>query len=126
MNKKKIATLSILDQLAMESALSYEKVAKLMSIAANIDDALKAKGISQKDLASRLGKQPSVVSKWLSGTHNFTCDTLMDIQSVLEIELIKKDIQSTYVVKKASVSIRRTNNCWSDISNTAVVSLAFC
>ena len=41
-----------------------------------------------------LGQQPSVVTKWLSGTHNFTADTLADIQRVLEISLFNFDVQS--------------------------------
>ncbi len=116
---------SILHELAEDSSLNYEKTATLMSMAAKIDDALKAKGMSQKEFASKMGKQPSVVSKWLSGTHNFTADTLMDIQSVLDIELIKREERSIYHVAKASKAIRSNNN-WLDINNSSVSSLAFC
>jgi transcriptional regulator with XRE-family HTH domain len=35
--------------------------------------------ISQKELAERLGKSESEISKWLSGGHNFTSHTLVKI-----------------------------------------------
>ena len=58
-----------------------------MQLAAKIHAALKAKGWKSLDLADALDlKSPSLVSKWLSGTHNFTIDTLVDIQRVLGIQ----------------------------------------
>lgn len=59
-----------------------------MAVSAKIYSALKAKGWTQTDLARALGKQVSVISKWLSGTHNFTIDTLTDIEGVLRIRLL--------------------------------------
>jgi len=41
-----------------------------------IHELLEQKGWSQKDLANRLGKSPSEISKWLSGDHNFTLRSL--------------------------------------------------
>ena len=64
-----------------------------MLLAARIDDAIKAKGWKKKDLALALNKRPSEITKWLSGTHNFTTDTLWDIERVLDIELILLDNQ---------------------------------
>ena len=69
----------------------YAKVRSRMFIAAKIADALKAQGLNQKDFALRLGKKPSEISKWLTGTHNFTHDTLFDIQTVLNINLLNVD-----------------------------------
>ena len=66
-----------------------------MLLAARIADAMKEKGISQIVLAKKLGKHHSVITKWLSGTQNFTIDTLSDIESVLDIKLFQLvDIQS--------------------------------
>ncbi len=53
-------------------------------IALIIADALMVK----KQFAQKVGRKPSEVSKWLSGTHNFTLDTLTDIEQVLNIKLI--------------------------------------
>jgi len=40
-------------------------------------------GKEQKDLAIALGKTESEISKWMTGTHNFTIKTLSKISAVL-------------------------------------------
>lgn len=62
-----------------------------MKLAARIYKGLQAKQWTQTQLAEALHKQVSVVSKWLSGTHNFTIDTLTDIERVLHIKLLYTD-----------------------------------
>ena len=57
-------------------------------IADEIDDALKAKGMTQKELASALGTSAAAVSRWLGGGHNFTLSTLAKISAVLGVPLI--------------------------------------
>lgn len=57
-------------------------------IAEEIEDALKTKGMTQKELASRLGTSAAAVSRWLSGGHNFTLSTLAKISVELEVPLI--------------------------------------
>jgi transcriptional regulator with XRE-family HTH domain len=59
-----------------------------MRIAEKMADALKEKGLTQKEFAYKLGKKPSEVSRWLTGSMNLTHDTMYDIQSVLGIELM--------------------------------------
>ncbi|MBW8050529.1 MAG: helix-turn-helix transcriptional regulator [Cytophagales bacterium] len=90
MNKAETYTSKIsedfLQELTPEEA---DKIEKRMLLAAKIDDSLKSKGWKQKDLAESLNKQPSEITKWLSGTHNFTTDTLWDIERVLGIELVR-------------------------------------
>lgn len=39
-------------------------------------DLMKEKGVSKTSLAQDLGKQPSEITKWLSGQHNFTLRTI--------------------------------------------------
>ena len=64
-----------------------------MKLAAKIYAGLKSKEWKSLDLANALNlKSPSLVSKWLSGTHNFTVDTLVDIQRVLNIQLLNVEI----------------------------------
>ena len=48
-----------------------------------IQEILKQKGISQKELAEMLDKKESQVSKWLTGTHNFTIKTLSRLEVAL-------------------------------------------
>ena len=57
-------------------------------IADEIDDALKAKGMTQKELADRLGTSAAAVSRWLGGGHNFTLSTLAKISTELGMPLI--------------------------------------
>ena len=57
-------------------------------IADQINDALKANGMTQKELAERIGTSAAAVSRWLSGGHNFTLSTLAKISAVLGVPLI--------------------------------------
>ena len=76
------------DILSQTDEKEYKRVNRKMEIAAFLYDTLKAKGISQKLFASMMGKNASEISKWLSGTHNFTIDTLTDIEGVLGVKLL--------------------------------------
>jgi transcriptional regulator with XRE-family HTH domain len=49
---------------------------------------MKALGMTQTQFAESMGKPISLISRWMSGTHNFTVDTLVDIQRVLGISLL--------------------------------------
>jgi transcriptional regulator with XRE-family HTH domain len=81
------------DILALGTQEEYARTESRMVLAAKIDDALKAKGISKKQFAEMMGRQPSVITKWLSGGHNFTVDTLTDIQGKLGVRLLALDAQ---------------------------------
>lgn len=58
------------------------------ALADRIDACLRRKGMSQKELAKKMKKTDAEVSRWLSGTHNFTLRTICAIESALEVELI--------------------------------------
>lgn len=60
-----------------------QKVNLSFQIVDRIHDILTAKGYKQKDLAKMLGKSEAEISKWMRGTHNFTLDTIMNIEDVL-------------------------------------------
>lgn len=49
------------------------------ALADRIHFLLKKHGITQRQLAEKLGKRESEISKWLSGGHNFTSQTLIKI-----------------------------------------------
>ncbi|MFW6327570.1 MAG: helix-turn-helix domain-containing protein [Bacteroidota bacterium] len=66
-----------------------ERTNKRMLLAARIDDARRIKGWNKKAFAEIMGQQPSVITKWLSGTHNFTTDTLFELEEKLGINLIQ-------------------------------------
>lgn len=65
-----------------------EQVTKRMLLAARIDDKIRERGLSNQEFAFMIGKKPSEISKWLSGTHNFTTETLWEIERVLNIQLV--------------------------------------
>ena len=90
MSKEEEYTSKISEKILLElTPEEAGKIEKRMLLAAKIDDALKAKGWKKKDFANALHKRPSEITKWLSGTHNFTIDTLWDIERVLDIELMR-------------------------------------
>lgn len=57
-------------------------------IAERLDTLLKQKGITQHELARRLGKRDSEVSKWLTGRHNFTTNTIARIETAVGEKLV--------------------------------------
>lgn len=87
-----------------------------MMLAAKIKDGMDAKGWKNKHLAKALIQQPSVITKWLSGTHNFTSDTLSDIEDVLGINLlaVEKDKIAQvnhYHLQVTSTVVNESPNC---------------
>lgn len=58
------------------------------AIATRIDEILRRKGMTQRELAQRLGKRESEVSKWLTGRHNFTTNTIARISLALGTSII--------------------------------------
>lgn len=60
-----------------------------MIIAAKIADSMKARGWRKTDLLKAMNREsPSIITKWLSGTHNFTIDTLVELGHALDIHLL--------------------------------------
>ncbi|MDD2636318.1 MAG: helix-turn-helix transcriptional regulator [Bacteroidales bacterium] len=94
----------LLDSIDPEEA---DRIEKRMLLAARIDDAMKSKGLNKSQFAELMGKKNSVITKWLSGTHNFTADTLFDISRVLDVNLIILELDNTCQTKvfKAEITI---------------------
>jgi transcriptional regulator with XRE-family HTH domain len=74
-----------------------ESIERRMSLAARIDDVLQARGLTNQEFAFMMGKKPSEISRWLSGTHNFTTETLWEIERVLNIQLLVSSPQKDIV-----------------------------
>ncbi|MCD8386988.1 MAG: helix-turn-helix domain-containing protein [Bacteroidales bacterium] len=75
---------SIID--ARREKVSPEVVRKVnlsFLIVDRIHALLESRGLRQKDLASMLDKKESEISKWMRGTHNFTIETISQIERVL-------------------------------------------
>jgi len=121
MNEKKQTenyTSPAIDELTDETdEKEYKRTEKRMMMAARIDEARRSKGWKNKDLAKALEKKPSEISKYLSGTHNFTVDTLSDLEEVLGIQLL-----SLKVKPKTQILYHKSFTVSSDIevSSTSV------
>lgn len=80
--------------------LEMEQTKVKMQLAARIEDFMRAKGWSKSQFAEKVGKNPSEITKWFSGTQNFTTDVLTEIASTLGVELSalfgKKQVQVIY------------------------------
>ncbi len=71
------------------SPLEREQTKAKMLVAVKISEAMKKKRWKDIDLLEAMGKNnPSLVTEWLSCTHNFTVDTLVELEQVLGIELL--------------------------------------
>ncbi|MBL0745935.1 helix-turn-helix domain-containing protein [Chryseolinea lacunae] len=57
-------------------------------VAKRIDEILLKQGKTRRQLANDLGKKESQISKWMTGTHNFTFRTIAKIEAVLGEKLI--------------------------------------
>lgn len=74
-----------------------------MDIATQINYYLNQKNLTQRELAAKLGKKESEISKWLSGNHNFTIKTIANIEEAIGEEIIsvplfaKKEIKLIHV-----------------------------
>lgn len=99
---------SLIDEIFDSISPKEEKrVKSKMLLAAKIEDAMKAKGWNRTKLLEATGqKNASVATKWFSGTHNFTHDTLVDIQEALGINLLNIGEANEEIVVKYNVIVQ--------------------
>jgi transcriptional regulator with XRE-family HTH domain len=57
-------------------------------IVVRVNELMREKGYSQKDLAAKMNKKPSEINKWLKGNHNLTLKTLAKLEAELGASLI--------------------------------------
>lgn len=73
MKRAKVSLRELLKDITPEERAS----ARLsFQISNRLDELMKEKGLSKKQLADAIGKRPSEITRWLSGEHNFTVSTL--------------------------------------------------
>ena len=80
--------------------LEMEQTKVKMQLAARIEDFMRAKGWNKSQFAEKVVKNPSEITKWFSGTQNFTTDVLTEIAFALGVDLTalfgKKQVQVIY------------------------------
>lgn len=67
---------------------------------------LKDQNRDQKYLAKALGKSESEISKWMTGTHNFTIKTISKIEAVLGkaiIDTYREKVKPTIYINSSSI-----------------------
>ena len=80
---------SAFDRIRARSPLSNKVfVSKALDIADQLAAVLTERDMSQRELARLLGKGDSEVSKWLSGMHNPTLETISKLEAVLGVDLV--------------------------------------
>jgi transcriptional regulator with XRE-family HTH domain len=79
---------------------------KLFQIAQRISQLLQYKQINKSTFADWMGVQPSIVTKWLSGFHNFTIETLLDIEKTLDAEIFQISIPSTQTIISFELKVK--------------------
>jgi transcriptional regulator with XRE-family HTH domain len=77
-----------------------EQIDRRMSLAVKIAETLRARGLTNQEFAFMMGKKPSEVSRWLSGTHNFTTETLWQMERVLNVQILTSSPAEAHVVKE--------------------------
>ena len=66
-----------------------EEVNLSANIVVRIDEILKRKGMTQRDLARKIGKSEAVVSRWTTGFPNLTLRSIAQLSSALGEPLIE-------------------------------------
>lgn len=85
---KKYESKILNDFFEIKDKVGYEKTLAKMTIAKKISEGMAKQKLGKKELALAMKKYPSEVTKWISGGHNFTIDTLIELQNILKIKLI--------------------------------------
>jgi transcriptional regulator with XRE-family HTH domain len=89
MNKAKKHDSAILERVARRITPELsEQNDRRMGLAVKIANILHERGITNQEFAYMMGKKPSEISRWLSGTHNFTTETLWQIERTLKVQLL--------------------------------------
>ena len=121
MNKKPRTYKSpILSELIQNiSKEELEKTESKMRLALKIAEAIKAKGYNKGEFAKKLNKNNSEISKWLSGTHNFTHDTLILLENELDIALVNSAINKKIEIRNIHIETKSdiTSKMLFNISN---------
>ncbi len=130
--KSKIAE-RMLAQMPAETKIFIDKYADLVVL---INSIMKERGLTQKDLADKMGKQPSEIHKWLHGGHNFTLRSIAKLEAELgqplltvvtpkpqcQFEQTGKTVVYRSTVRQAPRSILRNQIEWSTPMVTKMVS----
>lgn len=69
------------------SRVEKKQIVNKYSVATKLDQLLELRGWNKTTFAEKVNRHPSEITKWLSGTHNFTIDTLTEIADTFKISV---------------------------------------
>jgi transcriptional regulator with XRE-family HTH domain len=75
-------------------------IKKNMAIVNAIYEALERKNMKASDLARKMDKSPAEISKWLSGSHNLTLQSITRLETILDEDLILTPAEAQKRYKK--------------------------
>jgi len=75
------------------------------AISDRIDEILKEKNMTHRELAQKLGKSEAEISKWMRGNHNFTLRTLSKIEDAVDADLISVTGKEQEVLVKTKLFV---------------------
>jgi transcriptional regulator with XRE-family HTH domain len=103
------------------SSEELERTEGKMRLAIKIADAIKSTGLKKSEFAKKIKKNNSEISKWLSGTHNFTTDTLLLLQKELGIKLVNSDIEENVAIKDVHIDIESSSELKKNFNFTSLL-----
>lgn len=80
----------LIDETNKENPHLQKQVETKMRIACKLDDRRRQLGWSIKDMAKAFNKTPKMMEDWMSGCHNYTIDTIVLIEKVMNIDIINR------------------------------------
>ena len=69
-------------------------IKKNLAISEQVQYLLDQRGWSQREFAEHIGKEPSEVSKWLSGLHNLTLQSITKMEALLGEDIITTPLEA--------------------------------
>lgn len=74
----------------MPSTAERAQIKTKLALSAQIGDAVAEKYSSKGAFAQAMGVSAGLVARWLSGSHNFTVDMLVQLEQKLDIRLVSR------------------------------------
>lgn len=107
----------LLEEIPQESLIFADKYADLVL---RIDEILTQKGLSQRDLAKKLNKYPSEISKWLNGEANLTLKSIAKLEAELGETLLEVPRKSTQKQEQGYIRQEYTWVSYRKITTTTI------
>lgn len=95
----------ILDETPQDLRLMMRKHAKIVL---RIKELMAEKSMSQKELAEKVGKKPSEISKWLKVGHNMTLRSMVKIEAALQDDVINVPEKRSFDSREGLTFSRKT------------------